>query len=94
MLSNKKVAVTRKRFEIYLSNTIPLLTVYLTFEMCSSLNLLANTTMTTKMLIKITTLSEQVMFFNSLHSRICLSKMLLKITTKALSELTSKAIAV
>lgn len=37
MLSNKKVAVTRKRFEIYLSNTIPLLTVYLTFEMCSSL---------------------------------------------------------
>lgn len=37
MLSNKKVAVTRKRFEIILSNTIPLLTVYLTFEMCSSL---------------------------------------------------------
>lgn len=52
MLSNKKVAVTRKRFEIYLSNTIPLLTVYLTFEMCSSLKSFNNTTMTTKMFIK------------------------------------------
>ena len=48
MLSNKKVAVTRKRFEIYLSNTIPLLTVYLTFEMCSSLKSFNKTIITIK----------------------------------------------